>query len=104
MPTQLCGANFQLNVSQNFHSLLENPVLLYMSKQKMQSVLPPDLQVIQPSQLQKEWQLSPVTLWRLEKSKKLVPVRIGRRKFYRFDDLRKFMAESTAATIKSSIS
>lgn len=51
-------------------------------------------QLIKPKVLAQKWNVSVRTLTRMEKSGKLTPVWIGRRKRYRLSDIESYIAEA----------
>ena len=53
--------------------------------------LPPELELIPAAAVIRGWQWSEASVWRAEKRGELVPLRIGRRRFYRTSDLRVFL-------------
>ena len=55
---------------------------------------PDELRLVPAELLRREWHLSQTTEWRMEKNGDLKPLRIGRRKFYRLADLRRFLDEA----------
>lgn len=56
---------------------------------------PSDDTLMTANEVRKDTRLSASTLWKLEKQKKLIPVRIGRRVFYRRSDIDNIMSKKT---------
>ena len=68
--------------------------LMDMKPNTVLNDLPDDLCLVPSASVRKAWHLSGTTEWRMERSGELQPIRIGRRKFYRLSDLRRFLDQA----------
>lgn len=56
--------------------------------------LPDDLHLVPAQTVRRAWHLSVATEWRMEQKGELQPIRLGRRKYYRLSDLRRFLEQA----------
>ena len=55
------------------------------------------MKLVSAEELREAWGMSNATFWRMEKSGKLKPLRIGGRKYYRLSDVKAFMKAASDA-------
>jgi len=59
---------------------------------KLVYTLPDELRLVPAAVVRRDWSLPETTLWRADKDGRLPRLRIGKRAFYRFSDLKDFLA------------
>jgi hypothetical protein len=71
-----------------------------MSSKTCEDRLPEDLEIVPASRVRTAWRISDAVLYRLERDRKLIPLRFGRRRYFSVGALRKFLdAAQQAAPI-----